>query len=215
MEFETFSDSSEHSHKPNRGLMIALVLTVAFGGVELYTGAIGNATVLIADGWHMFTDSISMVIAIILPWLLSKAKIHNHKAEALTAILCGLLLLIPCWEILEKIIAKFSTQVTPNATLLTITATLGLLINILSIKLIHLGEKHDKHRLSSQGVKLHILGDLIGSVIAIIAGMVGLLSDKDIWADIIGSIILLIILAIGLARLIYRSMTTLVRPQTS
>lgn len=213
MELETISDVSEHTHKPNRGLMIALILTVTFGGVELYTGTIGNATVLVADAWHMFTDSITMIVAIILPWILSKAKVHNHKAEAVTAIICGLLLLIPCWEIMEKIVSKFSSQVMPNVKLLTITATLGLLVNVFSIKLIHMGEKHDKHRLSSQGVKLHILGDLIGSVVAIMAGAVSLLSDKDIWADIIGSIILLIILLIGLGRLLYRSISTLARPQ--
>lgn len=204
METEANSHFS-HDHKPNRGLMIALVLTVAFGGVELYTGSIGNATVLIADGWHMFTDSITMTIAIILPWVLSKIKIHNHKAEAGTAILCGLLLFIPCAEIVEKIVDKFSTQTTPNSKLLTITAIIGLLINLVAIKLVHWGEDGSEIRLSSKGVRLHILGDILGSVIAILVGLTGLVSSQDVWADIIGSTMLLLILLVGLVRLLIES----------
>ncbi len=214
MEMETHSSpSSEHHHKPNRGLMIALVLTVVFGFVELYTGTIGNATVLIADAWHMFTDAISMTIAILIPWALSKAKIHNHKAEAVTAILCGLLLLIPCAEIVEKIIEKFSTQTMSNSKLLTVTAIIGLLINLASIKLVHWGEDGHEMRLSSQGVRLHILGDILGSVIAILVGITGLVSIHDAWADIIGSALLLLILLFGLSRLLIRSSMVLIGPR--
>lgn len=198
------SGTHSHSHKPTKKLVWAFILTVSFAIVEMYNGIIGNATVLVADAWHMITDSASMLIALTVPWLLMKIWLDRIKTEAVAALLCCLLLLLPCWEIIERVIDKWETQSMLDANRLISVAMLGLIVNSICMFLLHGKDNrsHNHNHLSVDGVKLHIIGDLLGSIAAIIAGVISILSAKaSAWADIIGSSVIVIILLIGIARL--------------
>ncbi len=192
--------NNKHHHKPTKRLVAALGLTVTFAFVQMYNGIIANATVLIADAWHMLADSASMLIALILPWLILKIWNNRVKSEAISALACSSLLLLPCWEIIERIIDKWHTDSTLDAARLTWVAIIGLLVNSVCLWLVHSKDNHE--HLSMEGVKWHIVGDLLGSVAAITVGIVSLLSvQASAWANITGSAIILIILLFGLIRL--------------
>lgn len=209
-----------HSHKPTKKLIWAFILTISFAIVEMYNGIIGNATVLVADAWHMITDSASILIALIVPLFLVKVKVNQTKAEAIAALACCALLLIPIWEIVERTLEKWNTQSALDAPLLIKVAVVGFFVNGICLYLVHgkngSGHNHSHDHASIKGVELHLVGDLLGSVVAIIAGVVSYYSpETSVWADIIGSSLILIILSIGLLGLARTSWKTLQQTESA
>ncbi len=210
------SGTHSHSHKPTKKLVWALVLTAVFAGVEMYSGYEGNAAVLFADAWHMVADSLSMLIAIIIPLLLVKSSLNQSRAEAIAARLICLILSIICVFFFFGIIWKLITQTALNAELLTMVAALGLGVNAFCLFLVHGNGHHGHAHLSTEGVKLHLISDLLSSVVAILAGVVSWYSPKaSVGADAIGSLVILIILAIGIRKLWEASGETLQQTESA
>ncbi len=81
----------------------------------------------------------------------------------------------------------------------------GLAVNIASAFLLHSGHKHD---LNMRGAFLHVMGDLLGSVAAIVAGIL-ILSFGWMWADALTSVLISAIIIVGAWRLILESVNVL------
>lgn len=196
-----------HYHKPTKRLAWALGLTLSFMSIEMYSGYLANATVLIADAWHMLNDSASLAIALFVPALL-KVKTTEKKAEATASLICSILLILPCIVIINKITEKWVLQTPPEPHILTIVAILGLIVNLICFALIH--SQDSNQHLSIKGAKWHIAGDILGSIIAMVAGLISLASTSaSIWADIVGGVIILAILVYGIVNLMNQSLKNL------
>lgn len=81
----------------------------------------------------------------------------------------------------------------------------GLIINIIAAKLLHSDHSHD---LNVRGAFLHVMGDLLGSAAAIVAGIL-ILAFGWLWADAAGSILISVIVIYGAWRLILESVNIL------
>ncbi|NOT49617.1 MAG: cation transporter [Acidobacteria bacterium] len=209
--------SAEHDHSHStrsagsvKRLKIALGLTFVYMIAEAVGGWLTNSLALIADAGHMLTDVAAITLTLFAFWFAarpatSKKTYGYYRLEILAAFVNGVALaLLSLWVIYEAIQRWQSPPEIKGAQLLVI-ATGGLIVNIFSAFLLHSGHKHD---LNMRGAFLHVVGDLLGSVAAMIAGIL-ILALGWMWADAVGSILISAIIIAGAWRLILDSVNVL------
>lgn len=163
-----------NSRQSQRRLAIAAVITGSFMLAEVAGGLISGSLALLADAGHMLTDFAALVLA----WFGFSAsqrpasKRHNfglERFQILTAFVNGLTLIaVSAWIFIEAV----KRLITPGEVLagpMLIVAIIGLFVNLFVFWLL-LGA--DRENLNIRGAVLHVLGDLLGSVAAIIAAIV-------------------------------------------
>jgi cobalt-zinc-cadmium efflux system protein len=162
------------SHDSQRRLTWAIVLTSGFMLAEAVGGLVSGSLALLADAGHMLTDAAALALA------LFATRISRREADArrtygyqrvqiLAAFVNGLTLLaIVLWITIEAVQRLFNPITVASGTMLVI-ATLGLVVNLVVFAILHMG---DKDNLNIRGAALHVLGDLLGSVAAIVAAVV-------------------------------------------
>ncbi len=169
----------EHSHAKTtddneRRVLWAMILTGLFMVAEVVGGILSGSLALIADAVHMLTD----FAALTLSWAAFRAarKPHDekrtygyHRFQVLAAFVNGLTMVAVVGWILMEAVRRFFDPVEILATPMIVIAVLGLMVNIAAFALLHSGSKDN---LNMQGAAVHVLGDLLGSVAAIAAGVV-------------------------------------------
>jgi len=169
-----------------------------------------NSLALIADAGHMLTDVAALTLTLFAIWFAerpatSKKTYGYYRLEILAAFVNGIaLVLLSIWIIYEAI-QRWQSPPQIAATPLTIIATGGLIVNLIAAYLLHSDHKHD---LNMRGAFLHVVGDLLGSVAAIIAGVL-IWTMGWYWADAVGSILISAIIILGAWRLILDSVNVL------
>ncbi|MDO5054252.1 MAG: cation diffusion facilitator family transporter [Pasteurella oralis] len=170
----------QHIHTENRGILVlSFILITSFMIIEFLGGYSFNSLALMADAGHMANDSFALLIALIALYL-------NPQNQRRVAILNGFSLLLVAiyiiWEAIER--WQYPQQIASLPML--IVAVLGLLVNVV---VAHLMLKGDQANLNLRAAYLHVLADLLGSIVAISAGLSAYLFNW-IWVDIIASFIL-------------------------
>ena len=168
----------DHDHSNNDGNMmrvvIALVLTGVFMIVEVVGGIISGSLALLADAGHMLTDTIALALAAAAFYVSNrpgdgKLTFGYQRFQILAAFVNGLsLLLIVGWILFEAVQRFLSPQEIMGQTMLLVAAA-GLVVNIVAFAILHGG---DKDNMNISGAALHVAGDLLGSVAAIVAALV-------------------------------------------
>jgi cobalt-zinc-cadmium efflux system protein len=167
-------DHDHNSHGNMRRVQIALVLTASFMIVEVIGGIISGSLALLADAGHMLTDSMALALAAVAFRVSSKPADSRRsygyqRFQILAAFVNGLsLLFIVGWILFEAVQRLISPQEVMANTMLVV-ATAGLVVNLLSFLVLHGG---DRDNMNIRGAALHVAGDLLGSVAAIIAAIV-------------------------------------------
>ena len=177
---------------------------------EAVGGWLANSLALIADAGHMLTDVAAMSLTLFAIWFAarpatSKKTYGYYRLEILAAFVNGIaLVLLSIWIIYEA----FERWTAPQAiagTQMTLIAAGGLIVNVIAAFLLHSEHKHD---LNMRGAFLHVVGDLLGSIAAIIAGVLIMLYGW-LWADALGSALISVIIILGAWRLILDSVNVL------
>jgi cobalt-zinc-cadmium efflux system protein len=166
--------SHDHANGNMRRVLIALVLTGAFMIVEVIGGVISGSLALLADAGHMLTDTMALALAAVA-FQVSKrpadAKLTYgyQRFQILAAFVNGLSLIVIVAWILYEAVDRFRnpTEILGNTMLLI--AAIGLVVNLISFLVLHGG---DRDNLNIRGAAIHVAGDLLGSVAAIIAAIV-------------------------------------------
>jgi cobalt-zinc-cadmium efflux system protein len=202
------SHSHAHHHDQTssnmRRVVIALVLTGTFMVVEVIGGILSGSLALLADAGHMLSDTIALGLAAVAFSVSKrpgdkKLTYGYQRFQILAAFVNGLsLLAIVCWILFEAV-QRFITPSDVMGETMLVVASAGLVVNIIAFAVLHSG---DKENLNIRGAALHVAGDLLGSVAAIIAAIVIIYSG---WMAIDP------ILSIAVAMLILRSAWSLVR----
>ncbi len=177
---------------------------------EAIGGWLTNSLALIADAGHMLTDVAALTLTLAAIWFGSRAATSRktygyYRLEILAAFVNGIaLVLLSVWIGIE---AFGRWQLPPDVAggQMTIVAAGGLIVNIIAAYLLHSDHKHD---LNMRGAFLHVMGDLLGSVMAIIAGLL-IVGFGWLWADALGSILISLIIIAGSWRLILDSVNVL------
>ena len=197
-----------HVHEANeknlRRVMIALVLTGAFMIVEVVGGILSGSLALLADAGHMLTDTMALALAA-MAFKVSKRPPDGmltfgyQRFQILAAFVNGLsLLAIVGWIVFEAVNRFLNPNEILGETMLVVAAA-GLLVNIVSFAVLHTG---DQENLNIRGAALHVAGDLLGSVAAIVAALVIIYTGWTLIDPI---------LSIAVAILIMRSAWSLVK----
>ncbi|SEM71297.1 cation diffusion facilitator family transporter [Halomonas caseinilytica] len=165
-------------HDSQRRLGWAILLTGSFMVAELVGGVLSGSLALLADAGHMLTDAGALALALFAAWISrrpadTRRSYGYHRVQVLAAFVNGLTLIaIVVWIAIEAIRRLFAPIAVAGSTMLVI-AGLGLVVNLVVFAILHMG---DRENLNIRGAALHVLGDLLGSVAAIIAAVVILLT---------------------------------------
>ena len=167
----------DHSHAPpvsqdnERRIFIAMLLTGGFMVAEIIGGLLSGSLALIADAGHMATDTAALALA----WLafrLSKRPADArrsygyHRGEVLAAFVNGIAMIaLVVWIFVEAIQRLFEPVEVLGGVMLWI-AVGGLAVNCIAFWLLHTGSRDN---LNVRGAAVHVAGDLLGSIAAIIA----------------------------------------------
>ncbi len=168
--------NADHTNNDDnkRRVQIALVLTATFMVVEVIGGILSGSLALLADAGHMLTDTMALTLAAVAFGVSarpadSKRSYGYHRFQILAAFVNGLsLLLIVGWILIEAVRRLISPPDVMGTTML-IVASAGLVVNIVAFTVLHGG---DRENLNIRGAALHVAGDLLGSVAAIVAAIV-------------------------------------------
>lgn len=172
-------DHSGHAHGhhhpagQSRPLIIALLLTLSFAGVEALAGWWSGSLALLSDAAHMLTDSSALGLAAGAAWLARRPPSMRHsyglaRAEIMAALFNSLLMLVLIGFIVHEAIDRFGAPREIRGQAVIGVAVVGLGINLVVAWVLSRGE----HTLNSRAALLHVLGDALGSVAAISAGVV-------------------------------------------
>lgn len=162
-----------HHEATHRRLLWALLLTGGFGLVELGGGFWSGSLALISDAGHMFTDAGALLLALLASRIgrrpANQAKSYGYaRAEVIGALVNGVLMLgLVLWIFVEAVQRLLHPHAVNGIGVMTI-AGIGLLVNLASAWLL----SHDHGNLNSRAAFIHVLGDLLGSAAAIVAGAV-------------------------------------------
>jgi cobalt-zinc-cadmium efflux system protein len=165
-----------HAHHSSnmRRVIIALVLTGTFMIVEVIGGLLSGSLALLADAGHMLTDTMALALAAVA-FKVSKRPADTRltygyqRFQILAAFVNGLSLLLIVGWILYEAIQRFITPENVMGPTMLVVATAGLVINIIAFVVLHGG---DRENLNIRGAALHVAGDLLGSVAAIVAAVI-------------------------------------------
>lgn len=163
-----------HSHQDNavgRTLGLALILTLGFSVVEFIAGWRSGSLALLADAGHMLTDGAALGLSALAAWLASWPPSRRHtyglgKAEVLAALANALTMLAVVAFIGLEAWRRLQTPAQIDGATVGGVAVLGLAINLLVAWILSRGERN----LNVRGALLHVMGDALGSLAAIVAG---------------------------------------------
>jgi cobalt-zinc-cadmium efflux system protein len=169
-------DASHQHYFADRSQSIlawALGLTLFFAGVEVVFGFISNSLALISDAGHMVTDSAALGLALLAQLIAKRPPTAKHtfgfgRSEALAAFVNGLAMLgVIAWISFEAL-QRLATPEKVQGSVVMIVASIGLAINIIVAWVL----SHDKASMNTRAALIHVMGDLLGSVAAIISGAI-------------------------------------------
>ena len=164
----------DHGLTDSRRLAIALVVIAGFMVVEIVGGVLSNSLALIADAGHMATDALAIALALGAKWLAkqepSAALPFGYKrAQVLAAFVNGLGLFVLIGFLIWESVERLSEPPQIGAGLMMTVAILGLAANLVAFKVLHGGDRQD---VNMKGALLHVVGDILGSVAAIVSALV-------------------------------------------
>jgi cobalt-zinc-cadmium efflux system protein len=198
--------SHNHSHNHfdegragnKRGLMIALTITTSVMVLEFFGGLITNSLALLSDAGHMLSDAASLFLSLVAMWFATRPPSPEksygfYRFEILAALFNGITLFIIAGFIVWEAFGRFFAPPTVASGSMIIIAFIGLLANIVSAWF--LIQKSDvKNNVNMRSAYLHVLGDALGSVGAILAGIVMLFFGWYVADPVISVVVALLIL---------------------
>jgi cobalt-zinc-cadmium efflux system protein len=198
-----------HSHAPSvtaaneRRIRLVLLLTAGYAIIEAIGGWLSGSLALVADAGHMVSDAAALLLALIAYRVAARAPDATrtygfHRVRVLAALANGAALLLLVGSIVWEAISRLRTPADVLAGPMLLVAAIGLGVNIVGALILRSGHRGDSNL---RGALLHVMGDLLGSVGAIVAALVIMQTG---WTPIDP------ILSVLVAALVIRSAWTLV-----
>lgn len=178
--------------------------------IEFIGGYLANSLALIADAFHMLTDFVALLLTAAAFWFASKPATPEktygyYRLEILAAFVNGVFLASLSLFVIYEAYQRFQEDIAISGSTLTAVAFGGLFINLFCAYLLHEGQSEN---LNLRGAWLHVMGDALGSVAAISAGILIILFNWT-WADALMSVLISLIIIYGAWKLIKDSVNVL------
>ena len=169
----------DHGHATGRAqdrtrLRWVLAVTAVVLVVELVGAYVAGSLALLADAGHMATDAGAIVLALAASYLATRPASNRstfgwHRAEILAAAINALVLLGVCVFLAVAGVRRLLDPTDVDAGPMVAFAVVGLLANAVALAILSRG---DTGSLNMRGAVLEVAGDLVGSVLAVVAGLV-------------------------------------------
>ena len=203
-------EEGHHDHAHDNPFSIPFLAISLFAIIESAGGIWTQSLALLSDAWHMLFDVVALGLAM---WAAHQAR-HNDASSQLerrVSMINALSMLgVVIWIVIEAI-DRFRHPLPVAGGYVGVIATLGLLVNLFVAR--HMHHQHHHHggdaSLNHRAAFLHVLGDLLGSVAAVAAGVViyftGWMTIDPILSILIS--VLLLVVTLNLIRDIWRGGT--------
>ncbi|RWR01097.1 zinc transporter ZitB [[Pantoea] beijingensis] len=169
----------QHSHAEGNSnknrLLAAFSITAVFMVAEVIGGIISGSLALLADAGHMLTDAAALLVALLAVQFAQRKPNARHtfgwlRLTTLAAFVNAIALLVITALIVWEAIRRFYQPQPVAGGFMLVIAIGGLIANLLSFWLLHRGT--EEKNLNVRAAALHVLGDLLGSVGAIVAALI-------------------------------------------
>ncbi len=174
-------DNQQAKSKSHQIYAIPFVLIFAFGLLEFFGGIWTNSLALLSDAWHMFSDLFALGLAWLAAFISAKPGTHRHASgqshiEIAASAMNVLLMFAVVIYIIFEALQRFHQPQAVTGGYVILIAAAGLVVNLMVLKMLHSdadGHHHDNEQNhNKRAAYLHVMGDLLGSVAAVIAGAV-------------------------------------------
>jgi cobalt-zinc-cadmium efflux system protein len=155
----------------------ALLLTFGFALIEAVAGWWSGSLALLSDAGHMITDSAALGFAALAAWVARRPLSARYsyglgRAEVLVALGNGMFMLLLVAGIGYVAVQRFFTPQPVAGGMVALIAAAGLIVNLIVARILIRGAQ----TLNTRAALLHVMGDALGSVAALAAGVVILLT---------------------------------------
>jgi cobalt-zinc-cadmium efflux system protein len=152
-------------------LFKALFFTLGFAVVEAVAGVWSGSLALLSDAGHMLTDSTALGLAALAAWLARKPPSSRHtyglvRLEILTALVNSLIMFALIGFIVFEAVRRLQSPSPVMGGAVMVVAAIGLCVNLIVAWMLRRGGGD----LNTRAALLHVIGDLLGSVAALVAG---------------------------------------------
>ena len=188
-----------HEHAPTsrltrsttRRLALSLGITLAFVVVEILAGVFANSLALLTDAAHNVTDVLALALTWWALWVTTKpahsGKTYGYyRAGILVALVNLTTLALIALGIFYKAYQRFVTLLVVRANVLIGVGVAAIVVNLVTALLVRRGSEHD---LNLKSAFLHLMGDVISTVGAVVAGIVIRFTGLN-WLDPLVSVLI-------------------------
>ncbi len=163
----------QHRTAADRVLFTGLAITLSYALVEAVGGWWSGSLALLGDAGHMLTDATALGLAAFAAWVSRQPPTNRHsyglaRAEVVAALINSLFMLIIVATIAYHAIERLRHPHDVAGGAVMVIAFIGLVVNLYVAKILHAGEQ----TLNTRAALLHVMGDLLGSVAALLAGTI-------------------------------------------
>lgn len=167
------ADHHHVDHAPMKSLWLAAAITLTFMAVEFVGGKLSSSLALISDSIHMLSDGAGLLLSLLAVWISRRPKNPRMsfgfvRAEILAALANGVLVCALAGTLAYQAYLRLQTPQAVTAPLVMGIGSLGLVVNLLCLWILH---KEQKHSLNVRGAYLHVASDLLGSLGALASGV--------------------------------------------
>ena len=157
----------------SKRLIMALWVIFGFALVEAVAGALYHSVALYSDAGHMLSDAAALAVAVAASVFSSRPPSIRHsyglaRLEVIGALANGIMMLLVVGFIAYLAIGRLFNPQPVNGLAVIVVVGLGLLVNIVVYYLLH----HEDASLNARAALLHVMADLLGSVAALLAGII-------------------------------------------
>lgn len=199
------SQAEHHEKAPLNKMGISLALLLVVMLAEVMGGYLSGSLALLADAGHMLTDAMAMGLSLFALWISvkpAKGYAYGYKrAEVMAALVNGVLLIVLAVGIFHEAYQRSSHPYQIQGGLMMAVAGLGLLVNLGIMGLLH---SHSHDHLGVRSAFFHVIGDTLGSLGAIVAGLV-IWMGGGTWVDLLVSGFVGFLIVIGAMRILWDS----------
>ncbi len=199
----------DHDHAPasSNGLRAAAILTVVFALVEGLGGWWTGSLALLSDAGHMLTDGAALALSAIAAWMAQRPPSERHsyglgRAEVFAALANAATMLVIVLGLGYEAVVRLNEPTPVNGGAAALIAAIGLALNLWVMRRLH------GHDMNTRAARLHVVGDVLGSVAALGAGALIALTG---WtrADPVASLVICVLIALSSWRLLRESLHAL------
>lgn len=197
-----------HSHA-HQTLSSAAIVTVVFAAAEAVGGWWTGSLALVSDAGHMFTDSGALMLGALAAWMARRPPSQRHsyglgRAEVVAALVNATVMLAIVIALAYESFLRLKNPSPVNGAGAALIAAAGLAVNLWVLRRL----APHRHDLNTRAARLHVLGDVLGSIAALLSGAI-IAATGWTPVDALASLAIAVLITIAAVRLMRESLHAL------